>query len=460
MSTTATSVSWRSARDAPTRASVLVAAYERHHQALYRYCRSIVRHDQDAQDALQSTLTRAFAALPEQPRTLELRPWLFQIAHNEAISILRRRRSTVELDDSLGHPAAFDERIDAREVLRMLRRDIADLPERQRVALVLRELNGLGHAEIAQVLETTPAAVKQAIFDARRTLSHCRDGRALECREVQRMVSDGDGRRLRGRGVRAHMRACPDCRGFQAELTLRPGRLAALAPPLPAGAAAAILAAVQGGAATTAGTWSAATGAKLAIGLILAAGGATAVAPHHRHAQPHRAAIERHAPAPRPERHVAAAAPAAHEPPAAAVRSAPASVPARRPASRTRHAAPVEHHAAATAPAVHSAPAKHAIPAEHTAPAPAAIPAAPVDHSAPARDSTPPGQAKKPAVPPGQAKKPTVPPGQAKKVLTPAEPAPAASAPASESAPAPAVPPGQAKKDQLPPGQAKKDSAK
>src|SRR3954449_12122723 len=81
------------------------AVYERHHQALYRYCRSILRHEQDAQDALQNTMARAISALQDERREIELRPWLFRIAHNEAISILRRRRATAELDDA---PAAGD----------------------------------------------------------------------------------------------------------------------------------------------------------------------------------------------------------------------------------------------------------------------------------------------------------------------------------------------------------------
>src|SRR4051794_41928707 len=78
------------------------AVYQRHHQALYRYCRSILRHEQDAQDALQSTMARAFSALQDERREIELRPWLFRIAHNEAISILRRRRGAPGLGDAPG----------------------------------------------------------------------------------------------------------------------------------------------------------------------------------------------------------------------------------------------------------------------------------------------------------------------------------------------------------------------
>src|SRR5918994_5488265 len=194
--------------------AAFAAVYERHHQALYRYCRSILRHEEDAQDALQSTMTRAFAALQKEERDFELRPWLFRIAHNEAISILRKRRTTTELDD-IAVSADLEDRVSEREELRLLAIDLADLPDRQRAALVLPELNGLSHAEIAVVLETSAANVKQTIYEARTALFSAREGREMPCDDVRRMLSDGDGRVLRGRGVRAHLRSCAACRVFR-----------------------------------------------------------------------------------------------------------------------------------------------------------------------------------------------------------------------------------------------------
>src|ERR687886_523156 len=64
------------------------AIYERHHQDLYRYCRSITGNAEDASDALQSTMAAALRALPGERRQIALRPWLFRIAHNESISII------------------------------------------------------------------------------------------------------------------------------------------------------------------------------------------------------------------------------------------------------------------------------------------------------------------------------------------------------------------------------------
>ena len=151
--------------------AAFTAVYERNHQALYRYCRSILRHDEDARDALQSTMTKAFAALPDEGRDFDLRPWLFRIAHNESISIVRRRRPTCELDNDshAGAESLVDQAVD-RERLSHLRSDLNDLPDNQRIALVLRELNGLGHKEIAAVLECSTAVVKQSIFEARTAL--------------------------------------------------------------------------------------------------------------------------------------------------------------------------------------------------------------------------------------------------------------------------------------------------
>ena len=222
--------------------AALAAMYERHHQALYRYCRSILHDDEDARDALQSTMAKALAALRDEQRDFELRPWLFRIAHNEAISRLRQRRSVVNLDavETLGTDS-LAKTVEDRERLALLRADLRDLPERQRAALVLRELSGLSHEEIAGVLDSSARAVKQTIFEARAALHECAEGRTMLCADVQRALSDGDGRVLRARRMRSHLRSCRACRQFKTALAQRPADLAALAPALPATAGAALL---------------------------------------------------------------------------------------------------------------------------------------------------------------------------------------------------------------------------
>ena len=221
--------------------------YERYHQPLYRYCRSIVRDDTDAQDALQSTFAGALVALRRAQRSAPVRPWLFRIAHNEAISLLRRRGGSEELSEASGRSvASAEDQAGERERFVLLVADLRELPERLRGALLMRELSGLSHEEIAIALDTSVGAAKQAIFDARKGLLEFAGGRAMACEEIRRNVSDGDGRVLRGRRVRAHLRNCPACAAFAAAIPARRGELQALVPVLPPVASAAMLARIIG----------------------------------------------------------------------------------------------------------------------------------------------------------------------------------------------------------------------
>jgi RNA polymerase sigma factor (sigma-70 family) len=221
------------------------AIYERYHQALYQYTRSILRHDHDAQDALQSTFTKALSALARGQRTAPLRPWLYRIAHNEAISMIRGRQrdQPTEVIERLDESApSAEEEAAARERWSTVMADLVELPERQRGALLLRELSGLGHDEIAITLDTTTSGAKQSIFEARRTLAEFAEGREMDCGEVCRRISDGDGRVLRSRRVRAHLRSCEACAAFAAAIPARRSELRAMTPALPTAAAAALFA--------------------------------------------------------------------------------------------------------------------------------------------------------------------------------------------------------------------------
>ncbi len=227
-------------------AAAFAALYERHHQPLYRYCRSIVGDADDAADALQSTMTRAWAAIGERDPAAPLRAWLFRIAHTESVSLLRRRRATEPLDaDALVAPDVATDAERRRRLVDLVR-DLEGLSERQRGALLMREVSGLGHAEIAAALGATEGAVKQSIYEARVALQDLAMGREMSCSAVQRELSDGDGRTARSRRLRGHLRACKECRVFREGLRARRSELAVIAPLLPAGTAAAVLEAVIG----------------------------------------------------------------------------------------------------------------------------------------------------------------------------------------------------------------------
>ena len=229
------------------------AIFRRYHQSLYRFCLAIVGNPEDAQDALQNTMIKVLRALPGEERRIDLKPWLFRIAHNESIDLLRRRRQTRELDAEYAAPGyGLAEDAATRERLRGLLVDLRELPDRQRDVLVMREMAGLDFEEIAAALSTSSAVARQTLYEARQSLRQMEEGREMSCDLVTRALSDGDGRVTRRRDVRAHLRTCAGCRAFRDEIEDRERSFAALSP-LPAVAAAGMLQGLLGGSQAAAG---------------------------------------------------------------------------------------------------------------------------------------------------------------------------------------------------------------
>lgn len=189
----------------------------------------------------------AAVALRRGKRDAALRPWLFRIAHNESVSLLRRGRWVDELPQGLESSAlSVEDAVEQRARLASLLADLRDLPERQRGALVMRELSGLTHEEVALALGMSVGAAKQTVFEARRSLMEFSEGRAMVCEEIRRIVSNADRRALRGRRVRAHLRCCSGCAAFAAAIPARSDDLRALAPALPAMAASRVFTRIAG----------------------------------------------------------------------------------------------------------------------------------------------------------------------------------------------------------------------
>jgi RNA polymerase sigma factor (sigma-70 family) len=197
--------------------------YRRHRKELYRYCRSLLGNDDDAGDAVQNTMLQALRGLEGERREIALRPWLFRIAHNESVSLMRsRERATPMAPEEVARAGGSDD-LEGRERFAALISDIGQLSSHQRSALVMRELSGLEFGEIAAALETSPEAAKQAVYQARVALDELAEGRDMSCDEIRRKVSAKDRRLLRGRRVRAHLRGCSDCREFEDGIPPGPG---------------------------------------------------------------------------------------------------------------------------------------------------------------------------------------------------------------------------------------------
>ena len=143
----------------------------RYQRQLRAYCSRIVGVER-AQDAVQQALLQAFLSLRDgAPRQIALRPWLYRIAHNCSIDLLRMGsweydELDLEFDGVPQPPALFEQKQELRDMIDGMRR----LPEAQRQALALRELEGCSYEEISARLGHTGSGVRQLIFRARSAL--------------------------------------------------------------------------------------------------------------------------------------------------------------------------------------------------------------------------------------------------------------------------------------------------
>src|SRR3954452_21603381 len=215
------------------------AIYDRHHRGLLAFCRHMLGSREEGEDALQHTFAAAYRALTgagERPR--DLKPWLYAIARNRCISVLRARRpdeAAPAYDEEADAPVAdgLADAVQRRDDLRDLVAEIHRLPDDQRAALVLFELGDHSHAEIAAVLSIDRAKVKALVFQAREGLLRARTARDTPCAEIRRSLSSRT-RFLGHRGVvRGHLDRCAACAAYDLEVRRQRSALALALPVLP-----------------------------------------------------------------------------------------------------------------------------------------------------------------------------------------------------------------------------------
>lgn len=145
----------------------------RYRAPLLRYCARMGLSEAVAEDVVQHSLLKAWLALIGGTTVREVRPWLYRIVHNLAISSIRvTREQPGELPETAEHgalgatPAGAEDRLAAREALGY----VAALPDMQRNAIVLTAIEGRSHDEAASVLGITDGAVRGLIHRARTTM--------------------------------------------------------------------------------------------------------------------------------------------------------------------------------------------------------------------------------------------------------------------------------------------------
>jgi RNA polymerase sigma factor (sigma-70 family) len=329
------------------------AIYDRYHRNLLAFCRHMLGSREEAEDVLQHVFLAAYRDLRDGAGVIHLKPWLYTLARNRCVSVLRGRREEVSFDDDAVATDGLVAHVDRRAELRALVRDLQRLPAEQRAALVLFELGDQSHEEIAAVLGVRREKVKALVFQAREALMGWRAARAAPCGPVREQLASLTGSALRRGSIRRHVEQCPGCAEYEAEVRRQRAALAIVLPVAPAaGLKAAVLGSALGGAGVAAsGAATGAAGGIAALGanglatkvLVIAAvaGGAGATGYVAVEGPQHHAAPAQHAQRAASPAHagVAARAPA---PPLtrtiAATRTRPTTDPAKRAAQANAHA--------------------------------------------------------------------------------------------------------------------------
>jgi RNA polymerase sigma-70 factor (ECF subfamily) len=147
---------------------------ERYYQRIDRLAQQVVRHPMAAEDITQECFLRAYRALPRFRGDASLYSWLYRITINLCLNYLRRHAlqvSTAQDFDASALPAADPAVVlESQERERLIRSAIDTLPAHYRVAIILRDLEGLSYQEIADILSIPLGTVKSRINFGKRLL--------------------------------------------------------------------------------------------------------------------------------------------------------------------------------------------------------------------------------------------------------------------------------------------------
>src|SRR4051812_36426981 len=143
---------------------------------LHRYCARMTGSVADGEDIVQDTLARAYYALSEMETVPELRPWLFQIAHNRALDHLRRydRRMSQTLDSvpesALSNTSDPEELLAREQATQAAISRFVELVPAQRSAVILKDVLGHSLSELAQLMGISEPAAKAVLHRGRERL--------------------------------------------------------------------------------------------------------------------------------------------------------------------------------------------------------------------------------------------------------------------------------------------------
>lgn len=146
---------------------------ERYRRPVYNAALRVTCHREDAREVAQAVFLKVLEHIDDYDPSHRFFSWIYRIALNEAVDVLRRRQREQPLDDDFDAPGGDDPhaRFETAETALRVRRALRALSVDDRTVLTLRHYAEFGYRDIAQILAIDEKTVKSRLFEARRRMA-------------------------------------------------------------------------------------------------------------------------------------------------------------------------------------------------------------------------------------------------------------------------------------------------
>ncbi len=225
--------------------------FERLHQPVLNYVYHMLGERQAAEDVTQEAFLRAQQHLAQLGPPWDFKSWIYRIAGNLAIDLVRGEKPSLDTDQAEDVPEPvttrrpLERKVQREETRLSVRRTLASLPPPYRQALILREINGLSYDEVARALECSNDNARQLVHRARLRFRELHGLRMVlasggpRCRQLGDRLSayhDGELAERERRLVEEHLRTCAECSDTRQDMKKLRALMASLTPVVPSGA--------------------------------------------------------------------------------------------------------------------------------------------------------------------------------------------------------------------------------
>jgi RNA polymerase sigma-70 factor (ECF subfamily) len=195
--------------------------YEQYRTRIYNLALRIVQSHEDARDITQEVFIKAYRLLPGMDASLQIKPWLYRVAVNACYDHLRTRKVHSDIDEAPNDTRAVHiDTYEQAELGHQFEQTMARLSERHRTVLLLKDVHGLHHDEIASILGVSKGATETLLFRARAAFRatyaaltpELPAGRCDLARRAAVAAVGGELAASERRKIMVHAQTCPDCR--------------------------------------------------------------------------------------------------------------------------------------------------------------------------------------------------------------------------------------------------------